>query len=360
MRLTAAVAAASLLWSTAEAGFQQINNWGTNPGGLTLHAYIPNNVATSPAVILALHPCGGSGPGYNSQTRYGQLSEQYGFVVLFPSSTQDSNCWDVATTRSLTHNGGGQSQGLNTMVNWAKTTYEADSSRIFVTGTSSGCMMTNVMIATYPDVFAAATCYSGVSAGCLAGSPGSSPSSADPTCANGNNIKSAEQWAAQARAMYSGYSGAYPRLMTYHGLADTFVHWRNLGEQLKQWSAIQGVTFSRNVTNTPRNGYTQMIYGDGTKLVGITAQGVGHVVPAVEDEDLKWFGIPGGSSPPPTTTNPAPTTGPTSQPTAQPTTGPSPNCSPMWGQCGGQGWTGPTCCSAGTCKASNQWYSQCT
>ncbi|KAG7150321.1 putative exoglucanase type C like protein [Verticillium longisporum] len=33
---------------------------------------------------------------------------------------------------------------------------------------------------------------------------------------------------------------------------------------------------------------------------------------------------------------------------------------PKWGQCGGQGWTGPTTCVAGsTCQAQNQWYSQC-
>lgn len=38
---------------------------------------------------------------------------------------------------------------------------------------------------------------------------------------------------------------------------------------------------------------------------------------------------------------------------------PGGSCSALWGQCGGQGWTGPTCCSSGTCKASNQWYSQC-
>jgi acetylxylan esterase len=40
-------------------------------------------------------------------------------------------------------------------------------------------------------------------------------------------------------------------------------------------------------------------------------------------------------------------------------TPPPSGCAAMWGQCGGQGWTGPTCCSAGTCKASNAWYSQC-
>ncbi|KAF7369804.1 Endo-1,4-beta-xylanase [Mycena venus] len=35
-------------------------------------------------------------------------------------------------------------------------------------------------------------------------------------------------------------------------------------------------------------------------------------------------------------------------------------CSAHWGQCGGQGWTGPTCCVSGTtCQASNAYYSQC-
>ncbi|KFA61233.1 hypothetical protein S40285_08872 [Stachybotrys chlorohalonatus IBT 40285] len=34
--------------------------------------------------------------------------------------------------------------------------------------------------------------------------------------------------------------------------------------------------------------------------------------------------------------------------------------SPLWGQCGGQGWTGPTTCVSGAvCQFSNQWYSQC-
>ncbi|KAK3401517.1 cutinase-domain-containing protein [Sordaria brevicollis] len=55
-----------------------------------------------------------------------------------------------------------------------------------------------------------------------------------------------------------------------------------------------------------------------------------------------------GGSTPTQPTNPTPT---------QPSTG---NCAAKWGQCGGQGWTGPTCCQSGsTCQASNQWYSQC-
>nr|AWM99285.1 glycoside hydrolase family 28 [Rhizophlyctis rosea] len=35
------------------------------------------------------------------------------------------------------------------------------------------------------------------------------------------------------------------------------------------------------------------------------------------------------------------------------------SCAALYGQCGGSGFTGPTCCQSGTCKYSNDWYSQC-
>ncbi|KAJ6492915.1 glycosyl hydrolases family 11-domain-containing protein [Mycena vitilis] len=53
--------------------------------------------------------------------------------------------------------------------------------------------------------------------------------------------------------------------------------------------------------------------------------------------------------------------GPTS--TVSTTTPPSNTggtCAAHWGQCGGQGWTGATCCESGsTCQAANSYYSQC-
>lgn len=46
--------------------------------------------------------------------------------------------------------------------------------------------------------------------------------------------------------------------------------------------------------------------------------------------------------------------------TARPPTPTGGACAAQWGQCGGQGWTGPTCCVAPyTCKAQNAYYSQC-
>ncbi|RXW12263.1 hypothetical protein EST38_g13592 [Candolleomyces aberdarensis] len=59
---------------------------------------------------------------------------------------------------------------------------------------------------------------------------------------------------------------------------------------------------------------------------------------------------PGQTSTTPTTTITTPTTTPTQ---------PSGPLQTAYGQCGGQGWTGPTQCASGTCQMVNQWYSQC-
>jgi acetylxylan esterase len=222
---------------------------------------------------------------------YQAAAEKSGFIILYPSSKRDYNCWDVATNETLTHDGGGDSNGLANILRWTVTKYNADPAKLFVTGSSSGCMMSNVMSAVYPDLITAASCYSGVAAGCVAGSPGSSPQSADPACANGQHIKTGAAWAAQARAMFPAWNGSYPRFTTWHGTADTLVLYANLGEQIKEWTTLLGVRFTRNITDSPQSGYTQMVYGDGTKFVAFSAQGVGHTVPIHEDYDLKWFGL---------------------------------------------------------------------
>ena len=210
-------------------------------------------------------------------------------MVAYPTATNDSHCWDVSSAKALKHEGGSDPTTLNSMVQHLITKYKADKTRVFVTGSSSGCMMTNVMMATYPDVFAAGSCYSGVAAGCVAGSPGNSPSSSNRTCADGHVNKSGAEWAAQVRAMYPGFNGSYPRMQTFHGLADNLVFPPNLDEQLKEWSTLLDVRLTGNNENTPQPGYTQIKYGDGSKLVGYKAANVGHTVPVHPEMDMAWF-----------------------------------------------------------------------
>jgi len=337
-----------------------------------MYVYKPTTVKANPAVIIAIHYCQGTAQAYFSGSPYAGLADTYGFIVIYPSSPNSGTCWDVSSKATLTHGAGGDSFGISSMVGYAISTYGADATRIFVTGSSSGAMMTNVMCAVYPNLFAAASVYSGVAAGCFVSSSGG-VDAWNSSCAEGQVSETSAQWAATVRAMYPGYTGAYVPIQEYHGTADTTLYPENLGEEIKEWAGIFGYNAAaptQVLQNTPLSGYTKSIYGPA--LQGILAAGVGHTVPIQGNEDMKWFGFVAGGAAPPKSTGPAssttssmPTTStspPTTTPTSTPSSPPTGCVAAVWGQCGGIGFTGCTSCATGsTCvaQAGNDYYSQC-
>ncbi|KAG9229978.1 Alpha/Beta hydrolase protein [Amylocarpus encephaloides] len=281
----------SLVCGTSAASLVQVKDFGANPGNANMYIYVPDKVAANPAIIVALHYCGGTATAYYRQNNFASQADKYGYIVIYPSATHDNNCWDAATTATLTHNGGSDSLSIVNMVKYTLAKYNGDSKRVFATGSSSGAIMTNVLAGAYPDVFAAGAPFSGMPYGCLAGSPGSSPQSADPICANGQKIYTAEKWGDLVRSGYPGYNGSYPKMQIWFGTADYVLKYQNFVEQVKQWSNVFGVSLTKNVTDTPKKGYTKMIFGEGDKLVAYSAAGVGHFVPTDESSVLSWFGI---------------------------------------------------------------------
>jgi acetylxylan esterase len=63
-------------------------------------------------------------------------------VLIYGQTPTDGACWDVSSNQTLTHDGGSDSTGLANMVRYALQKYNGDSSRVYVTGESSGAMMT--------------------------------------------------------------------------------------------------------------------------------------------------------------------------------------------------------------------------
>lgn len=124
------------------ASLQQVNDFGANTSGTKMYIYVPQNLATSPAIIVAIHYCTGTASAYYTNTPYATLAEQYGFIVIYPESPYDGTCWDVSSTAALTHDGGADSNSIVNMVSYTLDTYNGDASRVFVTGLSSGAMMT--------------------------------------------------------------------------------------------------------------------------------------------------------------------------------------------------------------------------
>jgi acetylxylan esterase len=298
MQLWASLAGVVALAALGNGQITKVNDFSAGPTKLGMYVHVPKNLKTPAPIVVAVHHCQGSAQGYSTETKYMPLADQHGFILIYPNSRSSGGCFDVASTATLQHNGGGDSQTIVNMVKYAVDKYGGDSSRVFTVGTSSGAMMTNVLVGAYPDVFKAGSVYSGVPDGCFA--VAGSTATQDPpgwsnNCANGQNIKSAAQWGDMVRSYYPSYTGARPRMQIWHGTADNTLHYPNYNEQLKQWSNVFGLTTSKNTSNTPQSGYTQTIYGDGTattaQLVGYSAQGVGHSVPQHESMDIAFFGI---------------------------------------------------------------------
>ncbi|SER67536.1 esterase, PHB depolymerase family [Streptomyces sp. yr375] len=271
----------------------EVTGFGANPSNLQMYVYAPATVTAHPAVLVAVHWCGGSGPNMYTGTEYAQLADQYGFVIVYPSVTRSSKCFDVASPQALRRGGGSDPVGIKSMVDWVIAAYAADTSRVYATGISSGAMMTNVLLGDYPDVFAAGAAFSGVPFGCFATTDGSEWNSA---CSGGTVIHTAPEWGALVRAAYPGYTGSRPRMQVWHGTEDDTLRYANFGEEIKQWTDVQGVSQTPAATDTPASGWTRTRYGgtgDQAPVEAISLQGVGHNLYAwgMAARALTFFGL---------------------------------------------------------------------
>jgi acetylxylan esterase len=271
----------------------QVTNFGNNPTGLQMFLYVPPNVKAKPAILLALHQCTGSGPGFFSGTEFANQADQRGFIVIYPSTQNNGNCWDVFSSKGLVRNGGSDQVGLISMITYVEQHKNGDPSNVYVTGASSGGMMTNVMLAEYPDVFKAGAAFMGVPYHCFATASGTWNSA----CANGQITMTAQQWGTLVRNTADpGYTGARPRMQLWHGTADGTLNFHNFGEEIKQWTNVLGVSQTPSFTDTPQSGWTRTRYGGtgvNAPVEGISIQGAGHVLPLTGQaaRTIQFFGL---------------------------------------------------------------------
>lgn len=307
--MAAALLGVPTMTSTASAAtLVEVTGFGTNPTNLRMHLYVPDGIGTRPAVLVAVHYCTGTGPAFYSGTDFARLADQYKFIVIYPSATRSGQCFDVWSQEALRRNGGSDPVGIRSMVGYVQQRYTTDPDRVFVTGASSGAMMTNVLLGDYPDVFKAGAAFMGVPFGCFATTP---PNTWNSECANGQVTKTPQQWGDLVRGAYPGYSGARPRMQVWHGTEDATLRYPNFGEEIKQWTNVLGVSQTPAYTDTPQSGWTRTRYGGtGTMapVEAISAQGIGHSLPqsGMAALAIAFFGLNGGSTEPPPPPPPGP------------------------------------------------------
>ena len=249
----AAVSTATLLVLAAPAGaasLQQVSGWGGSglPSDVSMYVYVPNKVATKPPILTLIHYCGGTASAVFGQAQGGGIvsaADQYGFIMVVPSS---GRCWDVESNKAWTRSGGGDSDAIKQMVTYAISKYSANAERVYSTGDSSGGMMTELLLAVYPDVFKAGSAFAGMPAGCRGtNETGTGYSGA---CAGGSVSHTAQQWGDIVRNMDPGYAGHRPRVQLFHGSSDTTISPTMLSQAVLEWTNVLGLNASPGTSMT--------------------------------------------------------------------------------------------------------------
>ncbi|KAN0101475.1 carbohydrate esterase family 1 protein [Hyaloscypha variabilis] len=267
----------------------QIKDFGPNPTNVTFYLYVPSKLQAKPPILVNPHWCHGDASDCFKGTQLATLADTYGYLMIFPDSPNTADkCWDVSSNATLTHNGGGDSLGIVSMVKYTLAKYNADPTRVFSMGTSSGAMMTNVLLGSYPDIFAAGSAWAGVAFGCFAGNGYDVWSD---TCATGKINRTGSEWKAIVEAADPGYSGFRPKMQVFHGTADTTLNPQNLQEEIKEWTAVLGLpsTPVKTLVDYYEKGWTTYIYGDSFQAT--SAAGVTHNIQTNETVVLDWFDL---------------------------------------------------------------------
>jgi len=329
MTVAAVGAVLATTTSASAASLVQVTNFGSNPGNSLMYEYVPNSVTAHPAILVALHQCTGTGPGFFSSTQFASLADQFGFIVIYPDANRSGQCWDVSSSQALTHNGGSDPSDIVSMVQFVESHNNGDASRVFVTGASSGAMMTNVLLGSYPDVFKAGSAFMGVPFHCFFTGTVDGWNS---QCANGQVSMTPQAWGDLVRAADPGFSGTRPRMQLWHGTADTTLFYANFGQEINQWTNVTGVSQTATSTTTLNGTWTHTTYGPASapQVDAYSISGAGHVLPqsGMAQVAIHFFGLDGsgGGTTPPSSPPSSPSPTPSSQPSSSPTSAPPSGC----------------------------------
>jgi len=186
--------------------------------------------------VVALHGCTQTAANMADLTEWNRLGEEYGFYVIYPEQSFKNNpsqCFNWFKDGDIERDQG-EARSIRSMVDHALLNHPIDPQRVFVTGLSAGGAMTSVMLACYPEKFAAGAVH--------AGGPYKAATDVwqSMSALAGNVTKGAEEWGNLVRGQNPAFTGQYPRIATFHGTSDIVVSPNNAAEIVKQWTNVHG------------------------------------------------------------------------------------------------------------------------
>ncbi|WP_329161471.1 PHB depolymerase family esterase [Streptomyces anulatus] len=261
------------------AALERVTAFGANPGNLNMYVHRPPALPANAPVVVALHGCTQSAQGYSDNSGLDTFADRHGFLVVYAETTTANNankCFNWFQPGD-TRRGQGEAASIRQMVAHAATAYGTDVDQAHVTGLSAGGAMTSVMLAAYPEVFAAGAVVAGIPYGC-----GVDVVSAY-RCMSPGTDRTPAAWARAVRDAHPGFTGPWPRVAIWHGDNDPTVVPRNADELRDQWTAVHGLGQSPDRTSTVGPDSTRrseyLSAGGGTVVEVNRVPGIAHGTP---------------------------------------------------------------------------------
>lgn len=247
-----------------------------NPGALRARCYVPEGLTAPAALVVVLHGCTQSAALYDHGSGWSTLADRHGFALLFPEQQRANNpmlCFNWFSPEDR-QRGRGEAASIRAMIEAMAAQYPIDPARIFVTGLSAGGAMASVMLATYPELFAAGAILAGIAYG------GADSVGDAFDWMGGRGHKDAAALAAQVRGA-SPHPGPWPRVQVWQGGADSVVVPSNADAIVAQWAQLHGLppqpTRTDQVDGHPRRAW---LGADGRPLIeDYRIAGMAHGVP---------------------------------------------------------------------------------
>jgi feruloyl esterase len=276
--LLTAAALLALGGTASAASLVEVPDFGSNPGGLTMYVYRPQGLPPSAPAVVLMHGCRGKAAGLDISTGWRKYADLHRFLLILPQTpvapgTQAPRCFSWSDAR-----GQGDAASIASMVAHVKATDGIDPHRVFATGFSSGGGMTNAMLATYPELFAAGAPVAGLPYQC----------SSLETCTADVILRA-----------NPGYAGPRPRVQIWHGTADKVVPIIAADGIRNQWVGVLGTGTAPASTEQLRGQTTKYSFVNSAGHVLVTdyrLDGMEHRIPIEPGADADHCGASGATA----------------------------------------------------------------
>ncbi|QND46057.1 PHB depolymerase family esterase (plasmid) [Rhizobium lusitanum] len=254
-----------------------LGDFGPNPGRLAAKIYVPSPQEQAPALVVVLHGCTQSAAAYDNGSGWSRLADEHGFILLFPEQRRENNanlCFNWFSPGDI-RRGEGEAFSVSQMIDIVCRQHEVDPKRVFITGLSAGGAMANVMLATYPEVFAGGAI--------IAGLPYDVASTVPEALERmrGYDLPPAALLSAKI-VEASPHEGPWPLVSIWQGTEDHTVAEANAQGLVEQWRSVHGVASSSPKSSSSEGNHriTRWEMEDGFAPIEFhSIDGMGHGTP---------------------------------------------------------------------------------